>query len=113
MSKNNDQRNPYYSFFWPVIMLGAGVIWLLVNLSIISTYNLRVLYRLWPVLIILAGLDLLFSRRLPLLGALLALLMIAGVIFLLVWGSPFVPQIMSGLQVEAFSLGIGITHSAT
>jgi len=90
MSKNNDQRNPYHSFFWPVIMLGAGVIWLLVNLSIISTYNLRVLYRLWPVLIILAGLDTLFARRLPLLGALLALLMIGGVIFLLVWGSPFV-----------------------
>ena len=113
MSKNNEQRNPYHSFFWPVIMFGAGVIWLLVNLSIISTYNLRVLYRLWPVLIILAGLDVLFSRRLPLLGVLLALLMIAGVIYLLVWGSPFVPQIMSGLQVEAFFPGTGITHSAT
>jgi len=113
MSEKNEQRNPYHSFFWPVIMLGAGVIWLLVNLNIISTYNLRVLYRLWPILIILAGLDVLFSRKLPLLGALLALLMIAGVILLLVLGSPFVTRIMSGLQVETFISGIGITYSLT
>ena len=111
MSENNEQRNTYHSFFWPVIMLGAGVIWLLVNLNIISTYNLRVLYRLWPILIILAGLDVLFSRKLPLLGLLLALLLIASVILLLVLGNPFVSQIMSGLQLEPFVMNLGITFS--
>ena len=113
MSEKNEQRNPYHSFFWPVIMLGAGVIWLLVNLNIISTYDLRVLSRLWPILIILAGLDVLFSQKLPLLGLLLALLLIASVILLLVLGNPFVSQIMSDLQVETFISGIGISYSFT
>ena len=113
MSEENEQRNTYHSFFWPVIMLGAGVIWLLVNLNIISTYNLRVLYRLWPILIILAGLDVLFSRKLPLLGALLALIMIAGVILLLVWGSPFIFQSTAGFQAETLMSGAWISNTVT
>jgi len=74
------------SFFWPVLLIGAGAIWLLVNLGILSTTNLWILLRLWPVLIILAGLDVLFARRLSFLGALLALLLLGGVIFILING---------------------------
>ncbi len=74
------------SFFWPVILIGAGVTLLLANLNIIPTENLWILLRLWPVLIIVAGLDVLFARRLPMVGALLALLVIAGVVYILLFG---------------------------
>jgi len=86
MNKSASNHKTYRSFFWPVILLGAGVIWLLVNLGILPTTNLWLLLQLWPVLIILAGLDVLFSRHLSLLGAFLALLLIAGVIFILLNG---------------------------
>ena len=86
MNRNESNRKPYRSFFWPVIIMGVGVIWLLVNMGILPSTNLWILLRLWPVLIILAGLDVLFARRLSFLGALLALLLLGGVIFILING---------------------------
>lgn len=86
MNRNESYQKPYRSFFWPVIIMGVGVIWLLVNLGILPSTNLWILLRLWPVLIILAGLDVLFARRLSFLGALLALLLLGGVIFILING---------------------------
>lgn len=82
-------RKSTASFFWPIIIIGAGVVWLLSDLNIIPSENLWILLRLWPVLLIVAGLDVLFARRLPLLGALLALLVITGVIYVLMDGSMF------------------------
>ena len=86
MSEYYSKKPPYRSFFWPVILLGAGVIWLLSNLNIIPAENLWLLLQLWPVLIIMAGLDILFSRRWPLVGAILALLTLTGVVLILVNG---------------------------
>ena len=83
---SNQQHQPYRSFFWPVITLGAGVIWLLTNLGMISTENLWILIQLWPILLIIIGLDVLFARRLPLVGALLALLTVGAVVFVLLEG---------------------------
>lgn len=86
MSGNYYRNQPRRSFFWPVILIGAGVTLLLVNLNIIPRENVWILLRLWPVLIIVAGLDVLFSRQLPLVGALLALVVVAGVIYILLLG---------------------------
>ncbi len=61
------------SWFWPTVLVGIGVIWLLRNLEILSAANLAVLFRLWPLLLILIGLDLLFACNNPRLGAMLGL----------------------------------------
>ena len=87
----------YRSFFWPVLTIGAGVVWLLINMNIISTENLRILYDLWPILLIIAGLDVLFVRKLAFIGALLALLVIAAVNYVLIYGSPFAILNTAGL----------------
>ena len=92
----------YRSFFWPVLTIGAGVVWLLINMNIISTENLRILYDLWPILLIIAGLDVLFARKLAFIGALLALLVIAVVIYVLINGSPFVFLSTAGLPSQLF-----------
>jgi len=113
MTTNEFNRKSYRSFFWPVILLGIGVIWLLVNLGILPTTNLWLLLRLWPVLIIVAGLDVLFTRRLSLLGALLALLIIAGVVFILLNGEQLDLEGSPESQVETFSVPLDdnwITH---
>ena len=78
--------NRYRSFFWPVILIGVGIIWLLVNLEIIQGSALGVLLRFWPVILILIGLDIIFARRHSLAGALLGLLTIGLVIAALVLG---------------------------
>ncbi len=110
MSENQNHK-PYRSFFWPVILVGAGVIWLLANLDIIPTENLWLLFRLWPVLIIVAGLDVIFARRLPLVGALLGLLVVAGVVYILLSGASLGIETAPEVRTESFVVEIGNTSS--
>jgi hypothetical protein len=93
----------YRSLFWPILLIGVGIIWLLGNLNIIQPDSLYNLVQFWPVLLIIAGLDILFGRRWPWFGALLGLLLIAFIIFALV-ASPVLglPQ-AQGWQVQEIS----------
>lgn len=74
------------AFFWPIVLIGVGVILLLAELGVIAAPDWWLLANLWPVLLILAGLNLLL-RRTPLVGALLGLVTVAGVALLLIYGS--------------------------
>lgn len=111
MPKGDENRTFYRSLFWPVVLLGAGVIWLLSNLNIIPTENLWLLVHLWPVLFIIAGLDILFARRLPLFGAVLGLLLIAGMVIILLNGSILLFETRPEFQTETFVLEDDNTNS--
>lgn len=54
----NGQR----SFFFPILLIGAGVLWLLANLGYIPTSNLWALAHVWPILLIGAGLGLILRQ---------------------------------------------------
>jgi len=112
MTERLASRRVYRSFFWPVILLAAGVIWLLSNMKLISTDNLWILFQLWPALLVVAGLDLLFARRLPLVGALLGLLVVAGVIYILFEGDTLGLKNESKPRTESFTVELGDTTSA-
>lgn len=71
----------YRSFFWPVVLIGVGVIWLLVNLNVLTIASLGVLVRFWPVLLILIGLDIIFARRYAIIGAMFGLITVGLIIF--------------------------------
>ncbi len=45
----------YRSLFWPMVLIGAGVVWLLYSLDVVSTSNLAVLGLVWPVFVIGIG----------------------------------------------------------
>lgn len=75
------------SFFWPIILIGAGVILLLRNLGFLVTFDLNVLLRLWPLILVVIGLDLIFGRRFPWAGALIGLITI-GAIFAFLYYAP-------------------------
>jgi hypothetical protein len=47
---------------WAFVLIGLGVIWLLAQANVFSGANLAVLFRLWPILLIALGLELLFGR---------------------------------------------------
>jgi hypothetical protein len=55
----------YRSFFWPAVLILIGVFALLVNSGVISTDRLSLLADLWPVILIVIGLELLSRRALP------------------------------------------------
>ena len=73
----------YRSFFWPILLIGVGVIWLLGNLDILPHASLRMLLRMWPLIFVVIGLDILFGRRSPLIGGLIGLGAVAVVIIIL------------------------------
>lgn len=68
----------------PVVMVALGLVLLLNNLGVLDWNIWAVLLRMWPVLLIAAGIDLLIGRR-STLGSLLALVLIVAVIGLGVW----------------------------
>jgi hypothetical protein len=62
--------------FWPLVLIAAGVLWLLANFGMIESGNLGILLRLWPVLLIGLGLDILIRRRWPAISNLIALALV-------------------------------------
>lgn len=80
-ASNNTFSGPRYrSLFWPVILIGAGVIFLLFNTGIFGLPQLAVALRFFPLLLIAIGLDLLFGRRSASMGA------IIGVVTVVIFG---------------------------
>jgi hypothetical protein len=80
-SRRPRRRPP--SLFWPLILIGAGVILLLSNLGYLPWQSWNVLWRLWPLLLVALGIDLLIGRRSmmgAIFSALLILLLIGGAV---------------------------------
>ena len=55
----------YRSYFWPAVLILIGVFALLVNAGVVSTDRLSLLPDLWPVILIVIGLEILARRALP------------------------------------------------
>ncbi len=66
----------YRSFFWPAVLILAGVVALLANTGVISTDRLALLADMWPVILIVVGLVLIAQRRFQAASAELAALLI-------------------------------------
>lgn len=103
----------YRSLFWPILLLGVGVVWLLSNLGYITPVNWVSLLRLWPVLLIVAGLDLLFGRTSSVLGGLIGLLAVAFIVFMLVAGPGLGVTRAPELIRDHFTEPVGEATSAT
>jgi hypothetical protein len=79
-------RSGYRSLFWPLVLIGVGVIALMGTMGVLTRANFVVLLRLWPVLVILVGIDILFGRRSPTIGALIGVGAVALIIGLMLAG---------------------------
>jgi hypothetical protein len=90
------------SIFWPLVLVAVGALWLLTNFGVIAGGNFWVLLRLWPVLLIAAGLDLLFGRRWPLVSALIAVLTVGAAVAAVI----FAPQLGLGANAPTWQLGL-------
>jgi hypothetical protein len=107
----SSQRH-YRSVFWPILLIGVGLVWLLQNLNLIPGWNWGTIWQLWPIFLIAIGLDLLVARRSPILGAIVALGTIGVIIALVVAGTSFGIQRNPDVITEQFSEELGSATSA-
>lgn len=70
----------------PVILIGLGIVFLLNNMGLLGWEVWEGILRLWPVLLIAVGLDILIGRR-SALGSLLVVVVMLGVLAASVWWS--------------------------
>jgi len=78
------ERGRRVSLVGPVILIGLGVIFLLNSLGVLAWGVWEVIFRLWPVLLIAAGLEIILSR-LSVWGSLLALVLTVAVLAGALW----------------------------
>jgi hypothetical protein len=101
-----------HSLFWPIILVGIGITWLLVNLGYIPAFNLGQLLKLWPIILIVMGIDIIFGRRFPWAGTVIGLLAVAGIITFLVMSPNLGLTAAPQMQTETFTEPIGTATSA-
>jgi hypothetical protein len=65
--------------FWPILLIGAGLVGIFAEQNWFTVDNLGRMVNLWPVLLIVGGLALIFRHRSPWVGAVLGIVLIAGV----------------------------------
>ena len=94
------------SLFWPILLVGVGIIWLLSNLGIIQTVSIGSVLKLWPLLLIVLGIEILFSRRYPWVGAVVGLVAIGVVVTIMIAGPQLGLETGSTLKTETFSTPI-------
>jgi hypothetical protein len=106
------QRNGR-SLFWPLILIGVGLVWLFSNMGILQPASIGVLFRLWPIILIVIGLDLLFGRRSPAMGTLIGVGGVALIIVLMLVG-PSLGWVQSAeVKTIQYNEAIGSATSAT
>jgi hypothetical protein len=114
MSENRGSSFSYRSLFWPFLLIGGGLIWLLANLEIIEPVQWYTVVRLWPIFLIAIGLDILFGRRSPIVGAVIGLGAVGLVVALLLLAPSLnlAPDV-GELKTLNFSESLGSANSAS
>jgi hypothetical protein len=100
------------SLFWPLILIGIGVIWLLTNLGVLSAANIGVLFRLWPLILIIIGVDLLVGRNSPVLRQWIGLGGVALILILMLIGPSLGLVTKLDVKTETYSAALADATSA-
>jgi hypothetical protein len=92
------------SLFWPIVFIGAGVMLLLSNLGYLPWESWGVLWRLWPLLVIALGVDLLIGRRSvagAIVSAVLIVVLIAAIALVALFAQN-IPGVSEWIQAPEF-----------
>ena len=73
------------SIFWPLAMIAAGVLWLLIGMGIVPSANLWALSHTFPFVLIALGVGLILRAYWRFAGMLVSLLVIAGAVMAVVY----------------------------
>lgn len=97
------RRESHSPSLWAFILIALGVIWLLAEAKILTGANLTVLFRLWPVVLIAFGLELLIGRGSRSLSLLIGLGTIVLLLVLMVVGPSLGLASSAEVKQQAFS----------
>jgi hypothetical protein len=106
-------RRPYRSPFWAVVLIAAGVLWLLFNSDVLSSANARMLALLWPILVVGLGVDLLVGRRSMIVGGLVGVVTVALVVVFMLLGPSLGWTGSETLVTETHNIPVGQAASAS
>ncbi len=101
----------YRSWFWPIVFIGVGLLWLLANLNLIPREGWLTLLRFWPVFLIAIGLDIMVGRQSRLIGGAIGISVIALALVLVLVGPEmgFAPAMSVTTDTIAEPLGTAET----
>lgn len=91
------------SLFWPILLIGIGVIWLLSNTDILPIVSAADIFRMWPIALIFLGLDLLIGRTSTLASVVIGLLAVGTLIAVLVASPRVNPQTITQPTIKIFN----------
>ncbi len=100
MARKHGHRKP--SLLWPLLLIAIGIILLLSNLGILPPDTINLLWRFWPLIFIIMGLEALLGRRSRIgkvIASILTLLFIGGAFgFILI--AQYVPEYIQQLNAN-------------
>ncbi len=106
-----NKRTP--NVFWPVLLIGVGVLLLFSNFDIIEPVNLLFLLQLWPLLLIAVGVQVLVGRDRAWVSNLISVGLVVLAIVLLIFAQDLGFKPPSGnLYTEDFSEPVGKAEAA-
>lgn len=96
------------NLFWPVIFIGAGLLWILARIQYVTVEQINSLISLWPVLIVAAGVNILLGRRMQWINLLFGAAVVVGMFYVVFNGerlgiSSRSPWGMLGFQINSES----------
>lgn len=102
------------ALFWPALLIGVGVLLLLSNLGIVGKISLINVFRLWPLILVAVGLQILFGRDNPWMSNLIAVAVVLCAVAFLAYAPimGWTPQRDASLISEQFAVPNGKTESA-
>jgi serine/threonine protein kinase len=103
----------YRSVFWPLLMIGVGALWLLKSLDILPQINLSLFWRLWPLYLIVIGLDMITGKRSQTANTIIGAAGAVLVLGLVMFGSLFGPQATGAAQTRDITTPLGAAERAT
>ncbi len=99
-------------FVWPLILISAGVVFLLNNMGLLSWNVWDTLWSLWPVLLIAIGLDILFGRR-SAIGSLIAFVLIVALLGGAIWFAAVQAPIIAGQTLTTNQIAQPLSDAAS
>ncbi len=99
-----------HSLFFPLALVAAGVIWLLISMGRMPAENLWALARFWPVLLIAAGLGIMARAWLPWLRIVIDVLVVGAAVAVIFYAPQLgwnTPQWGMGIQFNGSIPGSG------